>query len=407
MPEHPGPSSQAPDPRPGLAVISQELTPYRVHFHRRIVREIPEIKLSTLITWDSRRSPWQGLDDPAIGVVRFGEGQAAARQRGRLATARFEIDEAARIARWLDANNIAAIMSIGYIEWPLLRPHLWARRRRVPVLFWADSNIRGDSVTGFKAAAKHVVLRRLVRWSSVAMPCGRLGREYFLKYGARPDRIILSPYEPDYEQIARITDQEVAQTAARFGLAPDRRRILVCGRLAEVKRPDLAVDAFLAIASLRPDWDLVFAGDGPLRPQVEARIPEALRSRVRFTGFIGEQRTVSMLYRACEVLLHPARFEPWALVINEAVAAGMAVVATDVVGAAAELVEDGVNGRIVPVESLAALSSALLETTDRPTLARMRASSPGVLAGWRRRADPVDGLRKALIAVGVLPRSDP
>src|SRR3954463_14404292 len=88
------------DSRPALVVVAQELTPYRRHLHRRIVAEIPELKLWSLLTYDSRRSPWQGLEDPAIGVVRFGEGQVDARRAGRAAAAAFELREGARIATW-------------------------------------------------------------------------------------------------------------------------------------------------------------------------------------------------------------------------------------------------------------------------------------------------------------------
>lgn len=390
------------DSRPGLVVVAQELTPYRRHLHRRMVAEIPELKLWSLLTYDSRRSPWQGLEDPAIGVVRFGEGQVEARRSGRVAAAAFELREGARIASWLDQHRIAAILSIGYTEWPLFRPILWARRRHVPVLFWADANIRADHPTGARRVLKSLLFPRLVQWPAALLPCGSLGRAYFLKYGAASDRIFLSPCEPDYAEIARTTSDDVLEVCTRFSLTPGRRRILSCGRLSPAKRPDLAVDAFLAIADRRPEWDLVVAGAGPLAATLAGRVPARLRERVRFTGFLGDQATVSALYRACDVLVHVADFEPWALVINEAAAAGLAIVATDVVGAAAELVRDGVNGQVVPHGDLPAIIGALEGVTGGDRINGLRAASPGVLADWRRRADPIAGMRQALRRVGVL-----
>ena len=98
----------------------------------------------------------------------------------------------------------------------------------------------------------------------------------------------------------------------------------------------------------------------------------------------------------------PSNYEPWGLVINEAAAAGLAIVASDVVGAAAELVQDGVNGRLFPIRDHEALTTALLDVTAPDRIDAMRASSAAVLADWRTRGDPVSGLRRALKFVGVI-----
>jgi glycosyltransferase involved in cell wall biosynthesis len=111
---------------------------------------------------------------------------------------------------------------------------------------------------------------------------------------------------------------------------------------------------------------------------------------------------VTAIYKASDVLVLPSDFEPWALVINEAAAAGMAVVASSVVGAAAELVRDGVNGRVFPPGDLRALADCLLDVTDPARVDAMKAASEGVLADWRRVADPIAGLRRGLEANGVL-----
>jgi glycosyltransferase involved in cell wall biosynthesis len=123
---------------------------------------------------------------------------------------------------------------------------------------------------------------------------------------------------------------------------------------------------------------------------------------VVFTGFVNDQATVSALYRASDVMVLPSDFEPWALVVNEAAAAGLAIIATDKVGAAAELVRDGVNGFIFPASDLAKLTDRLLEVTDDSRIEELKAGSAGVLNEWRRVADPVNGLRQALASCGVL-----
>jgi glycosyltransferase involved in cell wall biosynthesis len=83
-------------------------------------------------------------------------------------------------------------------------------------------------------------------------------------------------------------------------------------------------------------------------------------------------------------------------------AAGMAVVSSDVPGASAELVRDGVNGRVFPAGDAAALRECLLDVTHPDRTDAMRAASRGVLEDWRRRGDPVAGLRRALQYVGAI-----
>jgi len=96
------------------------------------------------------------------------------------------------------------------------------------------------------------------------------------------------------------------------------------------------------------------------------------------------------------VLVHPAEVEPWALVINEAAAAGLAIVASDTLGAAAELVRDRENGRIFKAGDLIGLRAAMFDVTIHDNAMKYRAASADVLATWRKRADPVAAVRTVL-----------
>ena len=77
---------------------------------------------------------------------------------------------------------------------------------------------------------------------------------------------------------------------------------------------------------------------------------------------------------------------------------GLAIVASDAVGAAAELVRDGVNGGAFTAGRLQALTEKLLLATDPERIETLKAGSNTVLEEWRRIADPVQGLREALHA---------
>ena len=395
-----------PPDRPAIAIVSNSQTPYRLHLHRRIAAEVPQVKLWSLYTHQTSNSDWKFVAPPEIGPVQFGAGESIAGQ-ARLGGQLREWRRGGRIARWLAAHDVRFVVMMGYNDAGRVRLIRWCRRRGVPCFLFGDSNVHGDTANGVKRLLKRLVVGRVVRSCAGVLACGSLGRAYFRRYGASDDRIFYFPYEPDYDLIRSLPAETIAAARQRFGLTGDRRRLVYSGRLAREKRVDLLVNAFVALAADRPEWDLIVVGDGPQRSALQSSVPAALSARVVWTGFVDDQATVSAVYRSADVLVLPSDYEPWALVVNEAAAAGLAIVASAVVGAAAELVRDGVNGRTFPPGDAAALTAALLDVTDPDHVDRMKAASADVLADWRRRGDPVDGLRQAMRSVGLLSDSPP
>ena len=388
-------------PIPAVAIIANSFTPYRAHLHRRIVRELKQIQLFSVFTHELSAFPWAANTEAEIRPIIFGPGERAEAQ-AQFSHALHEWKKGGRIIRWLKENRIAAVLLLGYNDPGRLRIWRWCVKHRVPIILWGDSNIHGDWARGVRGFVKRQVLSRLVRGSDAVMPCGSFGAQYFRKYGAVDRKIFLMPYEPDYQLIAQIDSSQIAQALERFHLDPQRRRIVYSGRLVPVKRVDLLIDAFVQIAPQRNEWDLLIIGDGAQRDFLKQRIPEQLKQRVKWTGFLDDQQTVSALYRGSDVLVLPSDYEPWAVVINEAAAAGMAIIASNVVGAAAELVRDHVNGRIFRRGDQDDLSSCLLDVTDPAKIDSLKSASAQVLADWQKRADPVAGLFNALAFAGVI-----
>ena len=167
-----------------------------------------------------------------------------------------------------------------------------------------------------------------------------------------------------------------------------RRHFLFCGRLIDIKNVDLIISAFERICRMRPNWDLLIAGTGPLEGKLKAMVSAELQDRIKFLGFLQFDQTIAC-YCASHVLVHPPSYEPWALVINEAVAAGLPVIATDVVGAANELIEPGINGLLIKPNDVDALTDAMLQISDGDTAKQMGSKTHEVLQRWQAKADPV------------------
>lgn len=376
-----------------LFFVADAPTPYRLHFMRRMHAELQGVRLSTRFTHLKSNAPWALPMPPELDVKQVGQGDhdlPLTRQLSR------DWATADRLIAEIRGATQPAVLISSYNDVGRVRLTMYCHRHGIPVVFWVDSNARSDRAAGMKRRLKRAVLSRLFARTSGLLACGSLGREFLLRYGADPARIYLSPCEPDYAEIETLTAAEIAGAARDFGLAPERRRIVYSGRLVAEKGVDLLVRAFATLAEEVPGWDLLLAGDGPERPKLTGMIPRDLESRVKFLGFVTPQRRLSAVYRNSHVLCLPSRYEPWALVVNEAVAAGLAVVASDVVGAAAELVRDGVNGKLFPNNDLDALTACLRWTLTHPRLDELQRESRNVLEHWRQVADPIRGVKAAL-----------
>ena len=145
----------------------------------------------------------------------------------------------------------------------------------------------------------------------------------------------------------------------------DTHQLVCVGRLAEQKGQLLILDALAQLAADGVAFQMVLAGDGPMRGVIEQRIAQlGLTDRVRITGWISNA-TVRQEILAARVMVLPSFAEGLPVVLMEALALGRPVVTTYVAGIP-ELVQDGVNGWLVPAGSVPALSAALRAALSAP-----------------------------------------
>jgi GalNAc-alpha-(1->4)-GalNAc-alpha-(1->3)-diNAcBac-PP-undecaprenol alpha-1,4-N-acetyl-D-galactosaminyltransferase len=144
-----------------------------------------------------------------------------------------------------------------------------------------------------------------------------------------------------------------------------RERIVVAiGRLSRQKGFDLLLRALALVAPSFPDWSAVIIGQGLERERLQQLSNElGLRERVRL---LGEIRDVETWLARAGIVVQPSRFEGFPNVVLEAMAMGAAVISADCPAGPAELIDDGVNGRLVPVEDVEALASVMTELMSQP-----------------------------------------
>jgi glycosyltransferase involved in cell wall biosynthesis len=202
--------------------------------------------------------------------------------------------------------------------------------------------------------------------------------------GLTQERVTVTPYTVDNDWWARESEKvNRSVVRASWSASPTDTVILFCGKLQPWKRPLDLLRAF-AKAELSNAL-LVFAGEGPLRPQIESEANAlGIGSRIRILGFVN-QSALPAVYTASDLMVLPSEYEPFAVVVNEAMCCGCPVAASDHVGAVRDLVAPVRPEFVYPcgdVEALADLlrgalvDRAILKSIGRASIAHMRTWSP-------------------------------
>jgi len=191
-----------------------------------------------------------------------------------------------------------------------------------------------------------------------------------------PDRIVMAPYVVDnewWEEHAGRLDRHAV--GARWSIPADAAVVLFCAKLAPWKRPMDVLEAFARVIMGARNARtgaayLVYAGDGSLRQSLESAAKSlGVAERVRFLGFVN-QSLLPEVYRAADVMVLPSEYEPFGVVVNEAMLCGCAVVVSDRVGARYDLVRHGSTGYIFPCGDIPELTVFLDALLADPELSR-------------------------------------
>jgi glycosyltransferase involved in cell wall biosynthesis len=224
----------------------------------------------------------------------------------------------------------------------------------VPFALRSDSNVHIDLNKSWRSSVRRKLLRWLVARAHAVLPVGTANRGYWEAFGAKPEQVHMAPYAVD--------NQAIASAVGGRKVDPQRRtRFLYVGRLLPRKGVDLLVEAFNRIAN--EHCTLTIVGDGAEADSLKAMQSPDAASRTTWTGKVANEIALRH-YANADVFVLPSRYEPWGLVVNEAMAAGLPVIADRKCGAAIDLIDDRVTGRRLEELSVDLLVAAMSEYLD-------------------------------------------
>jgi len=296
-------------------------------------------------------------DQPAGAVVR--------RMRGALDEIRPEV---VAIPGWSNRGALAALERSVNINIPaILMSDTWDLRSR-PI--WLKTNIKG----------------RLVRLFPSALVAGRRQVECLLALGMPRERIFVGYDVVDnlhFWRIAEAARQEQRVVRSRLGLP--ERFFLSVSRFVPEKNLGRLIKAFAKYRNCTGggSWKMVLLGDGPLRRRLlDLRNALRLEDDLMLPGF-QQYDDLPIYYGLAGAFILASTWEPWGLVVNEAMAAGLPVLVSNRCGCAPDLVEEGRNGYTFDPYDVENLARLMLRMSDGSLdLEAMGQASHEIIARW-------------------------
>jgi glycosyltransferase involved in cell wall biosynthesis len=243
--------------------------------------------------------------------------------------------------------------------------------RQVPWVYWGENPFKRGRL-GMRARLRSGYLRWFLRDAAGAIGVGTTATRHYEQL--LPGRAVANvPYAPVLQPLVRPSPATVsAAEAYRARLLNGSTQgvvVMFCGSLDRRKAPDVLLEAFAAVTRQAPQVHLLLVGDGPMRLWLAQRaVALGLAHQVSFAGFVqGEE--LRQAYLASDIFVLPTRgHEGWGVVVQEAMAAGLAVIVSDRVGAGADLIDNGRSGLVFPADDVRCLTQCLVRLCQQHEL---------------------------------------
>ncbi len=252
-------------------------------------------------------------------------------------------------------NQFDFIILGGYSSGTQMFAIEYMRAKKIPFVIEADGGII-EKESKIKCWIKRHLIGSAVAWLS----SGKQATSYFLHYGAKSERIFLYPFsslkEIDIKSAKMTEESNNSKQFARMTLRiQEPRMILFVGQVIYGKGIDLLLQA---AKNLPDDIAVMIVGGKPSEEYLSLK-HELNLNHVYFEDF-KEKQDLAQYYMAADLFVMTTRKDVWGLVINEAMSYGLPIVSTDRCVAAMELVENNVNGLIVPADDIDALAKGIM-----------------------------------------------
>lgn len=263
------------------------------------------------------------------------------------------------IKRIIGQKRFDAVLVTGWNLYSYWQAIMACKRNNTPILVRGDSHLYTKRNV-FVKILEWFLYRSMLQIFDRCLYVGRKSKEYFQFYGVPEQRLYFSPHSVDNSWFRNeIKKLDKNKTRLENGISTNGIVFAYVGKLVKNKRPGDVIDA---VARIGMGCEIVYVGAGNQESNLLTRA-QLLGVKIHLLGF-RNQREMPACYLLADILVVPSESETWGLVVNEAMACGLHVVASTAVGSAVDLVEAGVTGYTYPVGDIEGLRKALEATID-------------------------------------------
>ena len=262
--------------------------------------------------------------------------------------------------RLVNAKQYDKVIICGISTPKEIKALLYLKLHHIPYILEIDGGLpKQDKM--IKKAIKTFLISGAQKYFST----GEMADNYLTTYGAKRERIVRYPFTSVCDKdIVSVPPTREKKERLRKQLGLKEKRILISvGRFSYQNGYGKGFDTLLHIAEALPeDIGVYIIGDQPTEEFVRWKEEKNL-SHVHYLSFMNKQKLFTY-YQAADLSLFLTRGDVWGLVVNESMANALPVISTNACVAGLELVKDGQNGFIVPVNSVSLTREKILSYLD-------------------------------------------
>ena len=254
--------------------------------------------------------------------------------------------------RFIRDNTFDRIILSNYNSPACMEAIAYCRRKKIPYCMEYDGGLFKRDKVSMRLLKQWLLKPAHTHYSTCD---GHI--DYLKSLGIPPERIVKYPFsslsEQDMAVNAPLSPEKKNELRQQLGIT-EQMVVLAVGRFIQGKGFDVLMKS---ARHLSASVGVYFVGGEPTEEYLRLQEQYGL-SNVHFVGFC-EKQQLAQYYRAADVFVLPTRSDVWGLVINEAMSFGLPVITTDRCAAGLELIENGKNGYVVPVDNVQVLADVL------------------------------------------------
>jgi glycosyltransferase involved in cell wall biosynthesis len=372
----------APDTEPSVgrrrvAFVTDIPTPYMVELLKALA-ELVELTVLFCSGTGTRALPW-ALDEELRFDHQVIDGVAL--RSG--APNRPDYYLSPRVLSALARSRPEAVVSAGYsLPTAYSAIHCWLRR--TPLIIYSEGTSQSECNLGRHQAVARAIL---LRAASVCVAISQPAVERFVELGVRPDRVFLGRYTSAMDPLWKIGRNRDYERKGTF-------TVLTAGRLVPHKGVDKLFLAAAEASRENPELRIVVVGSGPEEARLR-QLAATLGLAVEFAGFVNH-RDLPEQYARADAFAFPTLEDPFGIVLLEAAAAGLPLIASPHAGATWDLIRHQQNGLIVDPDDHTGFAAALRDLAESPQ--RRRSLGQRALSATLGRS-PTESARGYLSAI--------